>query len=195
MNFGDLIGSLTTFDLIVIVYLIAWFVLGFAQGTIRRLLGIGAVLFSFLLASNLRDPLGAFLADNWHQFPREYSYMVAYLAIFLAAFIAFSLVVQGFYKPAPLFEKARFVDEVLGGLLGVLEGLLLLGAIIVILDSAFALPGVPVGRGELPLLRDFWNAMNESQTAVLFRTTLIPAFMFVFGFFIPDSIESLYRRV
>ena len=35
--------------------------------------------------------------------------------------LAFALVVQGFYKPQPLFEKARFVDEILGGLLGVVQ--------------------------------------------------------------------------
>ena len=48
----------------------------------------------------------------------------------MAAVVAFALVIQSFYQPQPLFEKARFVDEILGGLLGVLEAAIILGAIV-----------------------------------------------------------------
>ena len=41
--------------------------------------------------------------------------MIGFGTIFVAASLAFAIVVQGFYKPQPLFEKARFVDEILGG--------------------------------------------------------------------------------
>jgi hypothetical protein len=34
--------------------------------------------------------------------------MVGFLTVFVAASVAFALVIQGFYKPQPLFEKARF---------------------------------------------------------------------------------------
>ena len=47
----------------------AMFVLGFIQGTIRRLLGLASMLFSFLFAANLRDPLGDYLAQNWNAVP------------------------------------------------------------------------------------------------------------------------------
>jgi len=194
VDLAALARNLQTFDLVVIIYVMAFFVLGYIQGTIRRLLGIASILFSFLFAANLRDPLGAFLAGNWRQFPAEYSYMIGFLTIFLAATIAFSLVIQGFYKTQPLFEKARFVDELLGGLLGVLQALLLLGAVTVILDSYFTLPGAPAGRNELPLLRDLWSAIDTSQTGVALRDTLIPAFFAGTGFFVPDAIEALYRR-
>ena len=89
---------------------------GFAQGTIRRLIGIASVLFSFLLAANLSEPLGNFLGNNWTQFSRQYSLHGRLRHVFVAAAVAFALVAQGFYKPQPLFEKARFVDELLGGL-------------------------------------------------------------------------------
>ena len=82
--------------------------LGFAQGTIRRLIGIASILFSWFLAALLAEPLSNFLGDNWTQFPREYSYMIGFGTVFVASAIAFALVVQGFYKPQPLFQKARF---------------------------------------------------------------------------------------
>ena len=96
-----------------------FFVLGFAQGTIRRLIGIGSILFSFLLAANLAEPLGEFLAANWTQSPKRVQlHGRVSLTVFVAASVAFAIVVQGFYKPQPLFEKARFVDEILGGCWG-----------------------------------------------------------------------------
>ena len=66
----------STVDLFLALCFIGFFVLGFAQGAIRRLIGIGSILFSFLLAANIAEPLGEFLADNWTQFPPQYSYMV-----------------------------------------------------------------------------------------------------------------------
>jgi membrane protein required for colicin V production len=182
-------------DLLIVVYFIAFFVLGFAQGTIRRLLGIASMLFSFLLAATLARPLGDFLSANWTQFPPEYSYMIGFLTIFVAGVVAFALVIQSYYHPQPLFKRARFADEAIGGILGLIQAALLFGIMLVILDSFFAKPGIAADAQELPFLRDLWNALDGSKFAEPFRTTLIPAFFVVFGFFIPDSIEANYPRV
>ena len=120
MDIAAFLGSIQAIDLLLFLYFAGFFVLGFAQGTIRRLIGLASVLFSFFLAANLAEPLGDFLGANWRQFSPEYSYMVGFGTIFVAAALAFALVAQGWYKPQPLFEKARFVDELLGGLLGIL---------------------------------------------------------------------------
>jgi membrane protein required for colicin V production len=181
-------------DLLIVVYFIAFFVLGFAQGTIRRLLGIASMLFSFLLAASLARPLGDFLSANWTQFPPEYSYMIGFLTIFVAGVVAFALVIQSYYHPQPLFKRARFADEAIGGILGLIQAALLFGIVLVILDSFFAKPGIAQDAQELPFLRDLWNALDGSKFAEPFRTTLIPAFFVVFGFFIPDSIEANYPR-
>ena len=104
MDLGEFLGGIKTVDLLLILVFMAFFVLGFAQGTIRRLIGIGSILFSFLFAANLADPLGSFLGSNWTQFPRQYSQMLGFLTIFVAASLAFAIVVQGFYRPQPLME-------------------------------------------------------------------------------------------
>jgi uncharacterized membrane protein required for colicin V production len=192
VNIGEILGSINRFDLLVVLFLMGMFVLGFAQGTIRRLLGIGAMLFSFLLACALRDPLGGFLAANWRQFEPLYSVMVGFGTVFVAATIAFTIVIQGFYHHQPLFEKYNFVDEVLGGILGVIQGLFLIGAMIVILDSFFRNPAAVQRPGELILLRELHNFLDQSATAELFRSRLIPGFFGVFGFFIPDSLRILF---
>jgi membrane protein required for colicin V production len=191
VNISDFLTSINRFDLLVILILFGMFILGFIQGTIRRLLGIASILFSFLLAANLQGPLGDFLAANWTQFAPEYAVMLGFGTVFVAASIAFTLVIQAFYERVPLFQRYSFIDEILGGLLGVVQGLLLLGVMIVILDSFFTLP-IAKRDSELPLLRDIYNAYTNSGTADLFRDTLIPAFFAVFGFVVPDKIKAFF---
>jgi hypothetical protein len=183
VNLGEFLGGISTV-----------FVLGFAQGTIRRLLGIGSILFSFLFAANLAEVLGRFLGDNWTQFPREYAYMIGFGTIFLVTAIALGLLVQSYYKPQQLFKKARFADEILGGFLGLVQAAIIFGAVLIILDSFFRIPGFPPDAQELPFLRDFWGALDNTQTAAVFRGTLIPASFVLIGFLIPNNLEALYPR-
>jgi hypothetical protein len=175
-----------------VLFFMAFFVLGFAQGTIRRLIGIGSILFSWFLAALIAEPLSDFLGQNWTQFSKEYSYMVGFATVFVASSIAFALVTQSFYKPQPLFHKARFADEIIGGLLGLLEAAIILGAFIIILDSFFRIPGIPPDPQELPFLRDIWHALDAAKITEVFRNTLIPAFFVLTGAFVPDKIESAY---
>jgi hypothetical protein len=169
-----------------------FFVLGFAQGTIRRLIGIASILFSFLFAANIAEPLGEYLGNNWTQFSKEYSVMIAFATVFVASAVAFAIVAQGLYKTQPLFQKARFADELLGGILGLVQACLIFGAVLIILDSFFRIPGIAEDPQELSFLRDFWNALDSSQAADIFRETLIPAFFAVTGFLVPDWIEAFY---
>ncbi len=192
MEIGEFLGGIDAVDLLLFLYFAGFFVLGFAQGTIRRLIGLASVVFSFFFAANVAEPLGDFLGQNWTQFPPQYSYMIGFLAVFVAASIAFALVVQGYYKPQPLFEKARFVDELLGGILGVVQAGFILGAIIVILGTAFLLPTLPADSDELPYLREIWEALQQSSIVDFFEATLIPAFFALTGFLIPDSVEALF---
>jgi uncharacterized membrane protein required for colicin V production len=191
VDLGDLAG-VKTVDWLIMLAFLAFFVLGFAQGTIRRLIGIGSILFSFLFAANVAAPLGEFLGRNWTQFDPHYSYMLGFLTIFGAASLAFAIVVQGFYRPQALFEKAHFVDELLGGLLGMLQAAIILGAVVIILDSFFARAGIPVRSSEIGILRDVWTALDGSGIVEVFRSTLIPGFFVIAGLFIPNEIKAYY---
>jgi uncharacterized membrane protein required for colicin V production len=191
VDLGDL-GGVKTVDWLIIVFFLAFFVLGFAQGTIRRLIGIGSILFSFLLAANVAEPLGVFLGNNWTHLPKEYAYMIGFGTVFVAAALAFAIVVQGFYRPQPLFEKARFVDEVLGGLLGLLQAGIILLAVVVILDTFF-LRNIAKDPDEIGFLRDLWTALNSSEIVRIFRESIIPVLFTLIGLFIPESIKAFYR--
>lgn len=195
MNIGDVLASINRFDLLVVLFAFAMFVLGFIQGTIRRLLGLASMLFSFLFAANLREPLGNYLAANWHEFPPEYAVMLGFGIVFVAATIAFTIVIQGFYHKQALFQKATFADELIGGVLGIVQAFFLIGCVIVILDSFFKLPGIPKSPNEFTWIRDLFNLLDTSSTAELFRTRLIPGFIAVFGLLIPSGIQRFYVAV
>lgn len=195
MNIGEVLGSINRFDLLVVLFAFSMFVLGFIQGTIRRVLGLASMLFSFLFAANLREPLGGYLAQNWTAYPAEYAVMLGFGLVFIAASIAFTVVIQGFYHKQDLFTKATFADEVIGGLLGVVQAFFLVGCVIVILDSFFRIPTVPKSENEIAWIRDLFNVMNTSSVGDLFRTRLIPGFIAVFGLLIPSTLQSFYVTI
>lgn len=191
MNFAEFFSSLNLFDLLVFLFLAAMFVLGYIQGTIRRLIGLLSVTFSFFLAAILSVPVGEFLAANWTYYPPEYSVMIGFGIVFIAAVVAFALVVQGTMQKQQLFPKYPVVDEVLGGVLGVFQGLLLLLFVTIILDQYFL--NVPAGfDNELGFLRTFWDALNTSGIGQLFQDSVAPRFVSLFSFLLPDYIEATY---
>lgn len=194
MDIVQTITSVTAFDWLVIAFCVVMFVLGYAQGVVRRLLGIAIVVFSFLLAANLRDALGSFLASNWTQFPREYSYMLAFGFLFVVFMVVGTIIIQMTYKPAPLFAKAPVLDELLGGVLGVVQALLIVAAGIAILDSFFRLP-VGIGDQQVQFLKDLYGAVNQSQSVTVFRQTILPLIVTLTGPLLPSDIQALYPRV
>ena len=46
----DILSSINKFDLLVVLFAFGMFVLGYVQGTIRRVLGLASMLFSFYVA-------------------------------------------------------------------------------------------------------------------------------------------------
>jgi hypothetical protein len=121
--------------------------------------------------------------------------MLGFGIVFVAATVAFTVVIQGFYHKQALFEKASFADEIIGGLLGIVQALFLVGCIIFILDSFFVIPGILKSDNEFAWIRDFFNVMNTSGFADLYRTRLIPGFIAVFGLLIPVGLQRFYVSV
>ena len=184
-------NSFNLFDLLVLLVLFGMFVLGYVQGTIRRAVGLLSVIFSFFLAAVLSIPVGNFLASYWTNYPKEYSQMIGFGVPFVAAVVAFALVVQGTYQKQEIFAKYPVIDEVLGGVLGVCQGLLLLLFVTIILDQYFL--NVPQGfDNELGFLRTFWEALNGSGTGTFLHSSVIPGFVGFFSFLLPDYIEATY---
>ncbi|HEY4190038.1 MAG TPA: CvpA family protein [Candidatus Limnocylindrales bacterium] len=195
MNIADTLSNVNVTDVLIVIYLFGFFILGFIQGTIRRLVGIASIVFSFFLALQLNDLwLGNFLATNWTQYPKEYSVMIGYLVLFIAGVVAFTLVIQGTYKKAPLFPKYPVLDEILGGVLGVVQGFLLLMFLLFILDQYYLYTSIPADDDELAFLRTLWTQLDGSNIGQFIQTVGIPALIAVFGFLIPNQAKVVFNK-
>jgi uncharacterized membrane protein required for colicin V production len=182
----------TLFDALVLLFFVAAFILGFIQGAVRRLIGIAAVVFSLILSAQLSRHVGGFLASNWTQWPASYTFMLAFGGLFALSVILFAIIAETTYERGVLLPRHPAFDPVLGGVLGVIEAAILLGALIIILDSWFGLPGVGDVNGEITVIRDFHNAIDVSQVAHIYRATIIPAVFTVLGGLFPAEIRAVF---
>jgi uncharacterized membrane protein required for colicin V production len=194
MDIGSFMQTVNIVDLVVVTALFGMFVLGFMQGAIRRLVGILTITFSFFLAAQLQVPLGRFLLQYWHEFPAGYAEMIGFLTVFTAAVIAFALITQGTYSRVHVFAAHPVIDEVLGGLLGVIEGGLLLVFVMIILDQFFLHGSPAADPSELPFLRDFWTAINAAATGGVIHHQLIPGLVAITSLLLPESLRATYAE-
>ena len=190
MDIVGFIHSLNLFDLVVAFIFAAAFILGFIQGTLRRLLGLASILFSFLLAGQPARHGGRLLRQQLAPVRPRVQLHDRLRARVRDCERRVSLVIQGLYKHQPLFAKATAVDEILGGVLGVVQAMVLLGCAIIILDSFFRLP-IQASDGELILVRGLWNAIDGSGIVHVYRDVLIPGVYTLLGPFIPADLRGL----
>lgn len=192
MDVVGFIQGLNFFDILAAFFVAGFFVVGYIQGTLRRLLGLAIALVSLLFALNLRDPLGSWLAQYWTQLPRDYVYMLALGGSFLVIYVGGSIAVQTFYRRTPLFARATAMDELVGAILGAVQALLLIGALVMTLDSYFHQAGVAPNPNELGFLRSIFDFYDQSQIADLYRASLIPLFFVLFGWITPTDLRRQY---
>jgi uncharacterized membrane protein required for colicin V production len=177
-------------DLVILGGFAACFVVGAMQGTIRRLLGIASILFAFLASANLRDPVGNYLSGNWQQFPTGYTKLLTFCVLFGALWIGLSLLIQGFYKKTEIYAAKPVVDEVVGGLLGLLQGFLLLCVVVVILGS-YTMPS-PFS-GEIDYLRQVQDIIvNQSHIAGALRDGVIPVLIHASALLLPADLVAMF---
>jgi uncharacterized membrane protein required for colicin V production len=187
------LSKLQPVDLLVFFALFGMFILGFVQGIVRRVIGIASMLFSLVLAAQLRDPLGNYLSTQWLDQPPEYSRMVAFGAVFVAGVVASTIGIQWFYRAMPLLPRYPVLEEVVGGLLGLFQGVIVLSAIFIVLDPFYTLGKAPTGN-ELGLLRSAWEILDKSVTAQVMREHVLPNVMAVFGFLFPSDVRAVFHR-
>jgi uncharacterized membrane protein required for colicin V production len=188
----DAITNIAAVDLLVFFGLFAMFILGFMQGIVRRLLGIASILIALIVAAQIRAPLGDFLARNWTQYPAEYNHMIAFGTVFLAISIGATVAIQLFYRPVPLFHQYPVIDEILGGVLGVLQGLLILCAFFIITDPFYQGIGQTYTGLEFPFIHQIHDAFDDSITSAVIRDRIVPSILLVFGFVFPADVKDIF---
>ena len=185
--------DMTPFDVVAFLFLVGMFILGYVQGTTRRIFGIIALVFSLFVAAALRDTLGTYLAGEWTNAPSQYSDMIAFGALFLAFAISLSIGIQLAYKSAPLLPRYPFLDELLGGVLGVIEGIVLLVVFLIVTDPYFlGSAGNAAAAGEFQPIRSLHDFVTNSLIADVVRHNLIANLFAVVGFLFPRDVVDAF---
>jgi hypothetical protein len=152
---------------------------------------MGSMLFAFIIAGNVRDSAGDFLAGNWTQFDAGYNRLLAFVIVFIVVAAAATIATQGFYKRTEISAEHPIVDDVVGGLLGLVQGFMLLLFVVIILNS-YALP--PAQTGDVTPLRDAQRLIvDQSHIAAWFRQFVAPTFLHILGPLLPNDLVSLFR--
>ncbi|MGZ6265777.1 MAG: CvpA family protein [Candidatus Limnocylindrales bacterium] len=183
------IFSAPVIDAGIFLGLFFFFIVGMMQGSIRRILGIISILFAFLIAANLRDPVGNLLKDNWTQFSPGYNQLLAFVLLFIVGAVASSILIQGFYKRTEIYAKHPIVDDLIGGALGLVQGALLLLVVVIILNS-FTLPTAQ--SGDVTFLRNAQDAIHRSTIAGGVKDVLAPPFIHVLSFLLPSDLTTIF---
>jgi uncharacterized membrane protein required for colicin V production len=189
MDLGSFLQSLTPADLALLLIFAGAFVLGFFQGGTRGLLGLLAWLFAFVIGVTVWQPLGDWLSQSWTMYSLVYTQMLAFLIGFIASLVVGAILIVTFTKRAPLLPRWPLADEVLGGLLFVFLALLITGAILLALDTAYPL-GL-AGRDDVPWLTSIQEGLQGSVLASWINATIVPLILAVFTPIIPDEFERL----
>lgn len=114
-------------DIILLIILLVSLVLGLIKGFVRQIVGIAAVVAGLVLAAMYYQYvsyllLRAFVSEQW-------SHLVAFLLVFLAVLAVGWLV--GFLLSKLMVGPLKFLDRLLGAILGTVKGVLICGVIVI----------------------------------------------------------------
>jgi uncharacterized membrane protein required for colicin V production len=160
-------------DLLILLPLIGFTVLGFRDGSARKLVAIGVCILGMFIGQYVMHDLGKILVDKLNYQPAT-APVVAFLMVFLILFmLQFALyrIVTGNYK----FGGGGIVDRIIGVPLGAIEGTIFISVMIMMLtmvdpprdrttrESRLYKPIAAVA----PLVMDlFSNALPAAQQAL-----------------------------
>jgi len=126
-------------DIVILVILVVTLVLGLIKGLVRQVIGIAAVIAGLVLAARYYDRVAAVFGRAFNS--EKWASIAAFAVIFIIVLLVGSLISFLVRKllPGPL----RFADHLFGGVLGLVQGVLISGVII------FALLAFPVNKSLL----------------------------------------------
>ncbi len=118
--------SFNWFDVVLIIIIAIAVIIGVIKGLVRQIIGIAAVVVGFILAMTYFDHAAEFLSQYIKN--NMFSRLLGFLAIFFVVIIAGGILSWLLSKlmKGPL----KFVNHVLGAALGLIEGILICGVIV-----------------------------------------------------------------
>jgi uncharacterized membrane protein required for colicin V production len=180
-------------DIILVLLLGGAFLLGFFQGVIRGLLSIAAWFVAFIVAANLSEPVGDWLNGQWVQFTPEYNRMLAFGIVALLLFAIAEVLIQFGTRNTATLSRYPLLDDVLGGVLGMVLGVLLLAGMIVVLDSFYASTDAVATAQDAASTAQLYRTVQDSAISQLVRDSIVPGLGVVLELLIPGHVRAVMR--
>lgn len=131
-------------DYIIILGAVIGFLLGFKDGLIRKIIGLIGLIAGIAFAFEFSDNLGKMLTPIFNN-DEYFAGVVSGILIFLVTILATSIVKRIVH---PLDKLNRFVNQFTGGIIGVIQILFFLSAVLLVLNI-FSVPSKETKDGSL----------------------------------------------
>ena len=182
-------------DLVLLLFIGGMALAGWRSGFIRRLIGLGFLVVSFLAGAYLRVPAGAVVHSVLPKIPEAYAEMVGYSVAFAALLVGLNLVAKPILARAPRHGLSRASDAALGATLGFVEAVLIASAAIVILHSfSTVAAGLPTSFVETGFLKDIRSQVDASTIGGILEKTTVPIVLVVLGPLLPTAIKDIVPK-
>ncbi len=177
---------------VVLVGLIGVFIVGgLKSGFVKRVIGLLFVLIAFLASAYLRYPIGWIASAVAKDIPPDYANLIG-------STIAFPLVLGGLhFGSRAVLNRLRIeglskgIDSALGAVLGGIEAVLILSALIVVVDAYYSPNAVSAAGTQAGTLKEVATAFNRSETVRLLRDTTVPVVVTILGPILPKDLHTL----
>ena len=192
MDLAALFKSLTPTDILLVFLFVGAFVLGYFEGAGRAVLAMLALAFSFILAANLRAPLGDRLGVFWTLFSVDYTLMLAFVISFVVALVVTGAIIVALTKRQALLPDSSILDPLLGGSIAVIITVLILAVLIAGLDTVYRFgPGFSVN--DVPFLGTLHQLVVGSAIGKWIESAVVPIITTIAAPVIPDEFVRLIR--
>jgi uncharacterized membrane protein required for colicin V production len=178
-------------DIVLVGFVAALTFGGWRTGFIHRLAGLAFIGISFLAGAYLRGPIGAIIQGLFPTMPADYADLLGYAFVFPVVLAVIHIVAYPFLKDRKMRGMTAELNKALGAILGFVEAVLILSALVVIFDTYFAGLEQPGQTPGLSYIEGLVASFNSSYTVHLLRETTVPIVLAVLGPFLPKDISSM----
>jgi uncharacterized membrane protein required for colicin V production len=177
-------------DVVLVGFIAGWIFGGWRTGLLKRLIGIGFMIISFVVSAYLRYPIGAIAHSLFKGIPTSYANLVGYTIAFPVILAGLHIASAFLLRRVSMTGITKELDQALGAVVGGIEGILIIAAAIVILDAYFGTGTSLRQPPSLGFLKSFTQAFNASTTVHILRGSVVPVVLAILGPLLPKDIKS-----
>jgi membrane protein required for colicin V production len=174
-------------DVAIVLFLVGCLLVGFFRGALRQVLALGAWLVAFVVAAQGRDFIGDWLRGQEPDFSVQYAQMLGFLIGFAVLLVAALALIELSGRTITVSNRPIF-EEVLGGGLLLLVGVLALTGVLIALGTYYAAPDGAF-TAEVDQVRHLNAALNDSTIVGVLRDTLVPWIQSLLGSLLPPDVR------